>query len=51
MVLCNIGIKSIDIDIPKQSVLINTTQPSNIIQNAIEKTGMLAVLRGQGKDY
>jgi len=42
------GIHSIEIDVPQQSVVIRTTQPTTIIQEALERTGMLAVLRGQG---
>ncbi|XP_057309368.1 copper chaperone for superoxide dismutase-like isoform X2 [Hydractinia symbiolongicarpus] len=43
------GIESLSIDVDKQSVIIKTTQPSTVIQEAIERTGMLAVLRGQGQ--
>lgn len=42
-------IESLEIDVQKQSVVLTSTQPSSIIQNAIEETGMLAVLRGQGR--
>ena len=48
MFLFSTGIEFIDIDVGKQSVVITTTQPSSVIQNAIETTGMLAVMRGQG---
>ena len=36
------------INISKQQVVVTTTQPSAVIQKAIESTGMLAVLKGQG---
>ena len=42
------GIYSVDIDIAQLSVVVSTRQPSSIIQDALETTGMLAVLRGQG---
>jgi len=43
------GIENVEIDVQKQSVVIMTIQPADTIQKAIETTGMLAVLRGQGR--
>ena len=42
------GIKSVTVDVPNQRVVVETDQPSSVIQNALESSGMLAVFRGQG---
>ena len=43
------GIKSVTVDVSNQRVVVETDQPSSVIQNALESTGMLAVFRGQGR--
>jgi len=45
------GIRSLEIDVSSQRVILNTTEPSNIIQDALESTGMLAVLKGHGATH
>lgn len=42
------GVTSLEVNVAKQQVVVMTTQPSAVIQKAIESTGMLAVLKGQG---
>ena len=42
------GIKSVTVDVPNQRVVVETDQPSSVIENALESSGMLAVFRGQG---
>ncbi|XP_065651571.1 copper chaperone for superoxide dismutase isoform X2 [Hydra vulgaris] len=44
------GIKSFEVDLDKQSVIVTTNLPSSIVQESLESTGMLAVYRGQGEN-
>ena len=46
-----LGIKSVTVDVLNQRVVVETDQPSSVIQNALESTGMLAVFRGQGNFF
>lgn len=45
------GINSINIDVEKQSVVVETSLPSQIIKEAIQSTGKRAVLKGLGNSY
>lgn len=45
------GIHSINIDVEKQSVIVETSLPSQIIKEAIQTTGKRAVLKGLGNVY
>eukprot|EP00111_Clytia_hemisphaerica_P014577 TCONS_00042928-protein len=44
------GITSVTINIQQQQVIVTTTYPSEVVQKAIESTGMLAIVKGQGLD-
>jgi len=44
------GVRSVDIDVGKDSVIVNTSLPSQQILDKIESTGRPAVLMGMGSD-
>lgn len=46
--LANIGVKDVQINVPKQQVIVHSQVPVTDILGAIENTGRRAVLKGFG---
>lgn len=42
------GITNVDINLDKQTVLVDTSLPSTVVKSHIESTGLIAVLKGYG---